>query len=114
MDHAKVSELVRAEVSLITDADLKARIERLLIHPRAEARGWDYGAPGQEFICWIVLEHHTSNTGIAYCEQGFGPKCPWGLLFLKGRYTSMGMDSAWFFHLQDAFLDSFAGDETAA
>ena len=70
----------------------------------------DYGADGEKYPCWIVLEHASSNTGIAYCAQGFGPTDPWGLLFLAGPQKSMGMDSGWFTTLEYAFRESAACD----
>lgn len=70
-------------------------------------RAWDYGDPGQEFSCWIVLEHSASNTCIAYSEFGFGPSFPWGLLFLSGKeHMSMGMDSGWFDYFVEAYFES--------
>jgi hypothetical protein len=57
----------------------------------------------QTYPCWIVLEHAPSNTAIAYCAEGFGPGCPWGLLFLEGEHLSMGMDSGWFTYLSMRF-----------
>jgi hypothetical protein len=69
-------------------------------------RGWDYGKPGEEFPCWLVLEHAASNTGIAYCEHGFGPSMPWGLLFLSGQHMSMGMDSGWYERFLEAYFES--------
>ena len=49
-----------------------------------------------------------ANTGIAYCPEGFGPRDPWGLVFLSGEHMSMGMDSGWFTSLEDAFRESSA------
>jgi hypothetical protein len=31
------------------------------------------GKPTRSFACWIVLRHPESNTGIEYCEFGYGP-----------------------------------------
>ena len=73
----------------------------------------DYGEESRTYPCWIVLEHRASNTGIAYCAYGFGPGDPWGLLFLGGPHLSMGMDSAWFVTLEDAFRQSPACDVPA-
>lgn len=105
-----VEELVRAEILRITDVSSRQAIARLLVAARVEHREWDYGAPGQTHPCWIVLEHPPSNTGIAYCEHGFGPAFPWGLLFLAGEQLSMGMDAAWYETLEEAFRDSMACD----
>jgi len=58
-----------------------------------------------------VIEHRESNTGIAFCNQGFGPAYPWGLVFLSGEHMSIGMDSGWFISLEQAMRDSMAWDE---
>ena len=104
-----IERLVQAELGRIADGEIVKAIVPLLVGPRLEDRPWDYG-PDETYPCWIVLEHPPSNTCIAYCEEGFGPRCPWGLLFLSGRHLSMGMDSGWFRTLEDAFRDSRACD----
>ncbi len=109
-DKHMIEEKVHAELSQIVDADLLAAMQPLLVVPRCELRGWDYGALGQEFPCWIILDHPPTNTCIAYCQHGFGPLSPWGLLFIAGQYLSMGMDSGWYSRLEDAFRESMAWD----
>lgn len=99
---------MRCELTRIRDARMVAAITPLLVSPRCEERKWDYGPRGLAYPCWIVLEHRPSNTGIAYCAEGFGPHSPWGLLRLRGEDFSMGMDSAWFATLEDAFRESSA------
>ncbi len=44
------------------------------------------------------MEHPFTGTAVVYCGQGFGPRCPWGLVFLNGdeQRLSIGMDSGWF------------------
>ena len=101
---------VAAELSRIVDTMVLGAMKPLLVPPRLEMREWDYGEPGQEFPCWIILDHIPTNTCIAYSEHGFGPLIPWGLLFITGRYLSMGMDSGWFLNLEDAFRGSMAWD----
>src|SRR5262249_28688381 len=49
-----------------------------------------------------------SNTGIAYCESGFGPGAPWGLVGLGEPNMSIGMDSNWYTTLLEAYFESFA------
>jgi hypothetical protein len=110
MEATDIERLVGSELARIADKSVVGAIIPLLIPPRVEDRGWDYGASDQTYPCWIVLEHVPSNTGIAYCAEGFGPRSPWGLLFLKGEHLSMGMDSGWFKSLEDAFRDSMAYD----
>jgi len=94
----------------MTDKTLVAAIEPLLVAPHREDREWDYGPANQTYPCWIVLEHPPSNTGIAYCIEGFGPRCPWGLLWLNGEHLNMGMDSGWYTSLEGAFRESRACD----
>jgi hypothetical protein len=105
-----VSRLVDMEIARASSLVRAALMRRLLVAPRNELRSWDYGL-NVSYPCWIVGEHHPSNTAFAYCEQGFGPRCPWGLLNLSGEYLSMGMDSGWFSSMEDAVMDSFAADE---
>jgi 2-hydroxychromene-2-carboxylate isomerase len=84
--------------------------------PKAVARRWDYHAAHEvpvHFLCWLVLEHPGSGTGIAYCPRGFGPEFPWGLIGLGDRAvnSSMGPDSAWFPTLAQAFQDLFVAPQ---
>ncbi|TQV83609.1 hypothetical protein [Denitrobaculum tricleocarpae] len=106
MDAAAVSQLVEEEIALIERPELAEAIRASLVLPRLESREWDYGEEGQTYPCWIVVEHKESNTGIAYCEQGFGPSSPWGLLVLEGPHRNMGTDAAWFRFLGDAVQES--------
>lgn len=106
----EISELVERELARISDSNLIQRVRELLVNPYPVSRGWDYGAVGEQFVCWTVLEHPESNTGIAFCSQGFGPTYPWGLVFLSGRYMGIGMDSGWFASLEGAMRDSMAWD----
>jgi len=100
--------LVAEQLSLIQDALCLSALRGLLVDPYPVLRDWDYGEAGQQFVCWTVMEHRSSNTGIAYCDEGFGPSDPWGLVFLSGTHTSIGMDSGWYRTLEDAFRESMA------
>ena len=109
---ASVTGLLERELSELADSRVVNHVRSLLIAPRCEMRAWDYGKPGVEFPCWLVLAHPTSNTAIAYCEQGFGLTMPWGLLLLSGdTHMSMGMDSSWFERFLEAYFDSKASTE---
>lgn len=100
--------LVDQELQRITDSNLLARIRELLVPPYPVERLWDYGAPDEQFTCWTVLEHAPSNTGIAYCAQGFGPSSPWGLVSLSGPHMNIGMDAGWYTSLEEATRNSQA------
>ena len=105
-----ISSLVRQHLENITDPALQNRTRALLVTPYPVERDWDYGHIGERFTCWTVLEHPPSNTGVAYCEQGFGPSNPWGLVFLSGEDMGIGMDSGWFRTLESAMRESMAWD----
>ena len=108
MQAADIEALVAQQLGRISQPELARAIRPFLVQPRCEPRPWDYGEPNQTYPCWIVAEHRPSNTAIAFCESGFGPSYPWGLLFLSGPHLNMGMDSQWFKSLQEAFRDSMA------
>lgn len=110
MDRNAVTELVERELAAITDPAVRDLVLRLRVDPYPVERDWDYGAPGERHICWTVLEHRPSNTGVAHCDAGFGPTHPWGLVFLSGPRASIGMDSGWFATLEGAVRESMAWD----
>jgi hypothetical protein len=109
-DRQFVTLRVEWELSTIRDSSLLDLARKLLVEPYAIERDWDYGAPGQRYVCWTVLEHQPSGTGVAYCVEGFGPEYPWGLVFLDGPHMNIGMDSALFASLEDAVRESKAWD----
>jgi hypothetical protein len=111
IDADELKTLIECELENLTDVRVIAHIRGLLVEPKVVLRDWDYGPPGEQYPCWAVLNDDRSNTGIAYCEQGFGPRCPWGLVWLgseEHRHMSIGMDSGWYPTFLDAFFESFA------
>lgn len=110
MDRQGVTELVERELAGLRDPAVLDLVHRFRVEPYPVERDWDYGTPDQRYVCWTVLEHRPSNTGVAYCDAGFGPAHPWGLVFLSGPHMSMGMDSAWFASLEGAVRESMAWD----
>jgi hypothetical protein len=105
----QIQAALEAELSAVGDSRVVTHIRGLLVEPTAVLRAWDYGPPGQTYPCWSILNHTKSNTGIAYCEFGFGPQTPWGLVTLSGAADmSIGMDSGWFKSFLDAYFDSQA------
>ncbi len=107
---SSIAKLVDEELATISDTDLVAAIRQLLVTPYPVERDWDYGQPGEKYICWTVLEHLPSNTAVAHCANGFGPTFPWGLVWLSGEHMNIGMDSGWFATLEDAMRESCAWD----
>ena len=105
-----VAALVSRELERIADQALLTRLQELLVTPYPVEREWDYGTPGERFTCWTVLEHASSNTAIAYCDRGFGPSYPWGLVFLSGPHMGIGMDALWHLTLESAMRESMAWD----
>ncbi len=72
-------------------------------------RDWDYKDDTQ-FPCWIIAVDPKSKTAIAYCEFGFGPACPWGLLNEPSEFSGMGPDYCWYSRLEDAIRQSMLWD----
>jgi len=105
-----ISNLVEEEILRISDEGLVQRIRQLEVTPYPVKRDWDYGVKDEQYVCWTVVEHRESNTGIAFCLEGFGPSYPWGLVSLSGRHLSIGMDCAWFVSLEEAMRESMAWD----
>ncbi|MEQ1845513.1 MAG: hypothetical protein ABL983_08040 [Nitrospira sp.] len=108
----QIQALVEAELSALRDHRILSHVRSLLVAPTAIMREWDYGVPGQSYPCWAVLNHPPSNTGIAYCEFGFGPASPWGLVFLSGAsQMSIGMDSGWYGSFMEVYFESKAATD---
>jgi len=99
--------LIEAELATLSDARVIAHIRGVLIEPYVLLRDWDYGEPDQRYPCWMVLRDAHSGGEVAYCEYGFGPRCPWGLVS-SGENQSMGIDAGWYTTFLDAFFESFA------
>jgi hypothetical protein len=92
---AEVKEIVEAQVARIADPVLRDAAARALIEPRLRDVPWEYGEEGQTYPCWIVADLRPKSTFVvAYCEHGFGPEHPFGILDIDLR--SMGMDSQWY------------------
>jgi hypothetical protein len=71
---------IEGELAGVSDSRVVQHIRGMLVAPHVVLRNWDYGEPGQQYPCWFVLQDAQSSGEIAYCEYGFGPRCPWGLV----------------------------------
>jgi hypothetical protein len=109
---SQIQALIEAELAQLNDERVVQHVRASLVQPKVVMRGWDFGKKDEAYPCWSVLEHQRSNNGIAYCEFGFGPRAPWGLVTLSGlNDMSMGMDCDWFETFLQAFFDSAAATE---
>jgi len=111
IDARFLKSLIAQELLTLSDSRVVDHIRGLLIEPYVLQRRWDYGTPDQEYPCWMVLnDPKASHCEIGYCEFGFGPKSPWGLLSSgdEPEDIHMGMDSGWFRNFLDAFFESTA------
>jgi hypothetical protein len=96
---ARVLEtLIEGELAGVSDERVVQHIRGMLVEPHVVLCNWDYGKADQQYPCWFVLKDAQSSGEIAYCEYGFGPRCPWGLVSSadEEQHRSMGMDSGWF------------------
>ena len=110
IDAQELAAMVDRELAQLSDCGVVAHIQALRDEPTVTMRRWDYGREDERYPCWTVLRHSASNTGIAYCEHGFGPRSPWGLVALEGDegLTSIGMDCSWYKTFLQAFFESHA------
>lgn len=109
---AEVAAAVDEDLANLRDPRVLASIKAFRVTPPTPIRlGWDYGAPGEAFDGWLVFSDPGQSTGIAYCDQGFGPKSPWGLIAIAEVSPSMGMDCGWFPRFIEAYLDSFSATD---
>ena len=104
MDADTIKRLVSEEVSRITDMDRREALKAILVEPDLQLRDWLYGQELQKYPCWVIGRVPTEPTVLVYCEYGFGPSYPWGILHAEDR--SLGMDAQWHLTLDDAFLNS--------
>ncbi len=109
MTPADVEALVRDDMRALDDARVVAHVASLLVVPPRPLRlNWPYGAVGEAFDGFLVLDHPPSGTGIAYCRQGFGPASPWGLIWTDRGPPSTGMDDGWYPRFLGAYFESKA------
>jgi hypothetical protein len=109
MTPADVAALVRDDMRALDDARVVAHVSALLTAPPRLLRlAWFYGAVGETFDAFLVLDHPRSGTGIAYCRQGFGPANPWGLILTDRGPPSTGADDGWYPRFLDAYFESKA------
>ena len=110
IDSDAIKQLIDRELATVSDRRVISHIRGMLIEPYSLLRLWDYGEKGEQYPCWIVLKDTESAAEIAYCEFGFGPKCPWGLVSSGDAPANqhMGMDSGWYTCFLDAFFESYA------
>jgi hypothetical protein len=111
MNALAISKLIEAELVAYGDVEIIDFIRQNLVGPRQITLEWDYGPDPDApvtYVGWVVLEDLVAGARVVYCEHGFGPSCPWGLVSLDSDIPNMGMDSGWFTSFLNAFFDSFS------
>jgi hypothetical protein len=108
--------LIDADLRLAPDPSARDEMKALILEePCLMSCAWDYGAPGETYPCWKVAgSTATGRVGVVYCEHGFGPEFPWGLIWLNQPVPDMGQDSGWFRTLREALADAFDRPEWVA
>lgn len=104
-DRAHVRSLVASQMALIKDRGTRDALLSCLVEPRLQVLQWPYGGEMESYRCWVIAELTPAGAAIGYSEQGFGPRTPWGLIWLDD--ANPGQDSGWFTTLHEAYLDSF-------
>ena len=109
MNAAEITALVQLELKKINDPLVQSTILSLLISPSLHQRTWEWDRNENKFPCWTTIQDNRTDTSIVYCEHGFGPKTPWGLVFISKDF--FGGDFSWFRTMEQAFCDSFAASD---
>jgi hypothetical protein len=106
IDAQSLKALVESELAGISDGDVLARVRSMLVEPEVILRSWDYGDAGERYPCWTVLRVQPPPRGfdIAYCQRGFGPAFPWGMV--SADEFNIGNDGGWFETLVEALSSS--------
>ncbi len=104
-ERARIQSLVASQSALIKDRGTRDALLSCLVEPQPQTLEWPYGGGLETYQCWVVAELTPSGAAIGYSEQGFGPRAPWGLIWLDD--ANPGQDSGWFRTLHEAYLDSF-------
>lgn len=103
-----ISDMINAEMSQLLDQGITEKIRTMLVFPEEIQCAWQYKEWQHDtnnlFPCWKVLVTED-NACIVYCEYGFGPRYPWGLISIESSPPSMGDDSSWHASFVDAVAD---------
>ena len=54
IDAETLKALVERELEHLSDARVLAHIRTMLAEPEVVFRAWDYGKPGDKYLCWTV------------------------------------------------------------
>jgi hypothetical protein len=107
----KFRALVARELSLVEPPARREALGALVMEPRLEERTWEYAEPSEpeRYPCWVVAEAPARGILVVYCEHGFGPERPWGIL--RRANDSLGMDSECCSRFEDAAIGAGLLDE---
>lgn len=97
-----IRRLVHAELAKVGDAARRDALIAVLVSPQPLSLKWGYGKPGEKYECWLVGLSPNGNTRLLYCEKGFGPSDPWGIVGVSDDW--MGMDCQWHVGLEHAAI----------
>jgi hypothetical protein len=101
-DPRDMRRLVDGEFASIGDSSRRAELRSTLVSPQALSLAWDYGTPGEQFECWLIGFSKEGKKRLIYCDRGFGPAYPWGIVGAKE--DGMGMDCQWHVGLEHAAI----------
>ena len=119
MDQIRITQLVEQELTAIHDPSVRDVIRPFRVEPHPIELTWSYGPPYRRYVCWVILDAlpWSSDVGLVYCPEGFGPERPWGIVFLRGPRASIGVPDAWYPTLEGFIRDNWSpignGDPTS-
>jgi len=103
MEIGELKNLVTSQLSQIKNEERRNCISAILVEPFTEPREWDY-SENTKHLCWVIAKP-DEHSYFAYCEGGFGPSAPWGIISIDSS-GSIGPDSCWYQFLEDLYIDA--------
>ena len=100
-DELEIQYLIKSELAKIADPRTAA-LNAVLTPPLLLSLKWGYGNPGEQYRCWLVGLSPNGSDRLVYCEKGFGPSYPWGIVGIADDW--MGMDCQWHVGLEHAAI----------
>ncbi|HEY2840193.1 MAG TPA: hypothetical protein VGJ26_13645 [Pirellulales bacterium] len=97
-----IRQLVDIQLLTIVDPSRREALKERLVSPQPLSLKWGYGAPDERFQCWLIGFSKDGKLRLVYCDQGFGPEYPWGIVGASQDW--MGMDCDWHVGLEHAAI----------
>jgi hypothetical protein len=97
-----ILNLIEVELTKVREISRRENLRTVLVPLQMLSLKWEYGKPDERFECWLVGMSSDGQKRLLYCDCGFGPTYPWGIVSNDSDW--LGMDSQWHEALEDAAI----------